>query len=61
MLERLGFQEIVSLEDGKRKGYLLKDLHKPSQLMSKFLTEMEEQNIDLSTHETPATFVKATA
>src|SRR5258706_4821767 len=49
--------ETVSLEEGKRKGYL----HKPSQLVSKFLTEMEEEQVDLSTHQAAATFIKATA
>ena len=49
-------KETVSLEEGKRKGYL----HKPSQLVSKFLAEMEEEQVDLSTHQAAATFMKAT-
>jgi len=60
MLERLGFKEVVSLEEGARKGYLLKDMHHPSKLLNKFLTEMEEEEVDLSTHHTAAKFVKAT-
>src|SRR6266571_5447716 len=36
MLERLGFKEMVSLEEGARKGYLLKDVHHPSKLLNKF-------------------------
>src|SRR6266699_5456033 len=60
MLERLGFKEMVSLEEGARKGYLLKDVHHPSKLLNKFLTEMEEEEVDLSTHHTTAKFVKAT-
>ena len=60
MLERLGFKEVISLEEGARKGYLLKDMHHPSKLLNKFLTEMEEEEVDLSTHHTAAKFVKAT-
>ncbi len=60
MLERLGFKEVISLEEGARKGYLLKDMHHPSKLLNKFLTEMEEEEVDLSTHHTTAKFVKAT-
>ena len=59
MLERLGFKEAVSLEEGARKGYLLKDMHHPSKLLNKFLTEMEEEEVDLSTHHTAAKFIKS--
>ncbi len=48
MLERLGFQEIVSLEEGKRKGYVLKDIQKPSsKIINQFLAEMEAQHLPL--------------
>jgi hypothetical protein len=39
---------------------MLKDMHNPSKLLSKFLAEMEEEEVDLSTHHTAAKFVKAT-
>jgi hypothetical protein len=41
LLEQFGFTEIVSLEKGNRKGYVLKDMSKPSKLLSKFLEDAE--------------------
>lgn len=43
ILERMGFREINSLEGGKRKGYILEDISKPTRLMSRFLDELETQ------------------
>lgn len=39
LLERLGFTNIITLEDGKRKGYILEDVSKPTTLLSKILSE----------------------
>ncbi len=58
ILEQLGFKEIVSLEEGNRKGYILDNLHK-SKLIEQFMTEMETQDLLLSEQRT--TFMKATA
>jgi predicted DNA-binding transcriptional regulator AlpA len=41
LFERLGFTEIVSLYDGKRKGYYIEDVKKPVKLFSQFLKRME--------------------
>lgn len=41
LLERFGFTEILSLEEGKRKGYILEDMSKPTRLLSRFLAETE--------------------
>lgn len=49
MLERLGFQETVSLEEGKRKGYVLREIQKPSsKIINQFLAEMESQHLPLT-------------
>src|SRR5579884_2734919 len=40
LLERLGFTEIISLEDGQRKGYVLEDVSKSTALLSKVLSEV---------------------
>lgn len=41
LLERLGFEEIATLEGGKRRGYILKDTGKPVRLINMFLKEAE--------------------
>jgi hypothetical protein len=57
ILEGLGFKEIVSLEEGDRKGYALSNLQN-SKLINQFITEMENQDLLLSSQRT--TFMKAT-
>jgi excisionase family DNA binding protein len=37
LLEALGFQQVTSLDEGKRKGYKLENLARPSDLLRKFL------------------------
>lgn len=44
ILEALGFKEIMSLEEGKRKAYMLETKIKPVRLVSALLNEMKEQN-----------------
>lgn len=44
LLEQFGFTEILSLENGNRKGYVLTDMSKPSKLLSKFLEEQNTTN-----------------
>jgi hypothetical protein len=39
--EQLGFEEIVSVNNGERKGYVLRDFKKPTALMQLFLSEIE--------------------
>lgn len=41
VLKRLGFDEVVTLEEGKRKGYVLKDTSKRVRLLQMFLNESE--------------------
>ncbi len=41
LFESLGFDEIVSLYDGERKGYFLSEVKKPIKLLSRFLENME--------------------
>lgn len=43
LLERLGFTSTVNLESGKRKGYVLEDISKPTALLSKVLSEVTLQ------------------
>lgn len=57
ILEELGFKEIVSLEDGERKGYVQNNLHN-SKLINKFIAEMEHHDYLLS--EQRIKFMKAT-
>ena len=57
LLEELGFKEIVSLEKGDRKGYILENLHH-SKLINKFIAEMEHQDLLLSSQKIK--FMKAT-
>jgi hypothetical protein len=57
ILEELGFKEVVSLEDGERKGYIQNNLHK-SKLINKFIAEMEHHDYLLS--EQRIKFMKAT-
>ncbi len=58
ILEELGFKEVISLEDGNRKGYVLDNLHS-SKLITQFTKDMESQDLLLSDQRT--TFMKATA
>ncbi len=58
ILEALGFKEILSLEDGERKGYSANNLHS-SKLINHFIAEMEHQDLLLS--EQRIKFMKATA
>ncbi len=44
ILEELGFREIVSLEEGDRKGYILENFQN-SKLINKFIAEMENQDL----------------
>lgn len=39
ILERMGFQEFLSLENGQRKSYLLEDVSKPTKALARFLEE----------------------
>ena len=39
LLERLGFTNIINLEGGKRKGYVLEDTSKPATVLSKLLSK----------------------
>src|SRR5260221_3730307 len=57
ILEELGFREIVSLEEGDRKGYILENFQN-SKLINKFIAEMENQDLKLSSQKTK--FMKAT-
>ncbi|HEX6479103.1 MAG TPA: hypothetical protein VF043_09685, partial [Ktedonobacteraceae bacterium] len=57
ILEALGFKEVVSLEEGDRKAYMLANLHN-SKLINKFMAEMESQDLILSNQRTK--FMKAT-
>jgi len=44
ILEALGFRQLTSLEDGKRKGYVLDVSHlKPTRLVQRYLGTMEER------------------
>ncbi len=43
LFEALGFTEIASLYDGKRKGYLLKDIRNPVRLINLFLKETDKK------------------
>jgi hypothetical protein len=51
ILEELGFQEIVSLNNGKRKGYTLRNLLK-SKIIQQFIDEMEHKDLLLSDQRT---------
>jgi len=57
ILERLGFKEIVSLENGERKGYFLDNWHS-SRLIHAFMANMEQQDLLLSDQRT--TFMQGT-
>jgi len=41
LLESLGFTEIVSMNNGERKGYLLEDIKKPVKVITNLLKEMQ--------------------
>lgn len=42
ILEQLGFRELIVLEDGKRKGYVLEHMHThPTRLIRRFLSSMD--------------------
>lgn len=42
--ERLGFKSTISLEGGKRKGYVLEDISQPPALLSRILSEMTQMS-----------------
>lgn len=42
LFEALGFTEIASVHQGKRKGYLLQDVRNPARLINMFLKETEK-------------------
>jgi len=44
ILEALGFEQINSLDGGKRKGYILNSIVKPAKLISHYLKMMEAQD-----------------
>lgn len=46
LLEDLGFQEIVSLYDGERKGYKIRDIKQPIRLITKFINSMNLPDVD---------------
>ena len=46
LLEELGFQEIVSLYDGERRGYKVRDIKQPIQLITKFINSMNLPDVD---------------
>jgi len=48
LLDRSGFTEIISLEDGQRKGYVLEDVSKSTALLSKVLAEAALQTLPLN-------------
>lgn len=43
LFEGLGFEEIVSLYDGERKGYRIDDIRQPVKLVNRLLAEMSRQ------------------
>jgi hypothetical protein len=43
LLGRLGFTEIINLEQGKRKGYLLEGVSKPATILTRILSEVTLQ------------------
>jgi hypothetical protein len=43
LFESLGFTEVVSVQEGERKGYILEDVRKPVKLINMVLKEMEGQ------------------
>jgi hypothetical protein len=46
LFEGLGFQEIVSLYGGERKGYSIEDIKQPVRLINLLLAEMSRQNTE---------------
>lgn len=42
LLENLGFTDIVSLNNGERKGYYLSDITKPTRIIRQLLEQMEQ-------------------
>lgn len=59
ILEQLGFQEITSLGNGERKGYILRNLLR-SKTVQQFVDEMEEKDILLSDQRTNPRFTNRT-
>src|SRR5258707_1729469 len=51
ILEHLGFQEVVSLDNGERKGYTLRNLLK-ARIVQQFMDEMEQKDLLLSDQRT---------
>jgi len=49
LLEDLGFQEIVSLYDGERKGYKIRDIKQPIRLITKLINSMSLPDVDEKT------------
>lgn len=46
LLEDLGFQEIVSLYNGERKGYKVRDIKQPIRLITKLIKSMDLPHVD---------------
>ena len=44
LFERLGFNEIVSLYDGERKGYKLDHIVKPGNVLQKIVEDMDKRD-----------------
>ncbi|WP_126550146.1 hypothetical protein [Dictyobacter kobayashii] len=51
LFERLGFEEIVSLYDGERKGYLVQDIKQPVKLINEVLADMKREKSDKKTEQ----------
>lgn len=43
LFEALGFTEVASVHEGKRKGYILQDVKNPARLINRFLNETEKR------------------
>ncbi len=43
LFERLGFEEIISLYNGERKGYFIEDVRKPVKLIKKVLADIQHK------------------
>jgi predicted DNA-binding transcriptional regulator AlpA len=50
LFEDLGFSEIASLYNGERKGYKIRDIKQPTQLITKFTHTMNLPDVDTETH-----------
>jgi hypothetical protein len=49
LFESLGFSEIISLYNGERKGYKIRDIKQPTQLITKLISTMNLPEVDTET------------